>query len=205
MTAPLRLLTVLLGFGWACAAQAADPTYFQVHGVKAGEALTAHAAASDKSDVVGELPEGTLVRDLGCQDHEGAKWCNVEAADETQVRGWVEHRYLQASAAPSTEAQLGDASDEVETGEAPCKIKADPSATSCFYAVTRYSGGSSTVVMTYAGGQKRLLEYQNKKFHPQAGNETVATEVKGDHFVVSVNHGAEVFEIPKLAVLGDSN
>jgi hypothetical protein len=196
-----RLGAALLGLACcATAALAADPTYFQVTGVKAGEALTVHASASDKSDPVGELADGTVVQSLGCEDHKGTKWCNVTPIDEATVRGWVEHRYLRETGVPSDQ-QTGDAMD-TQTGEAECKVKAHPEAKSCFYASTIYSNGSATVVLTYAGGQKRVLEYQNKKFHPQVGDEAVWTEKKSDHFVVSVDHGAEVFHIPTTAILG---
>jgi len=200
----LRLLAALLGLSWSAgAALASDPAYFRVHGVKAGEVLTVHASASDKSEVVGELPEDTLVQGLGCETHKSVKWCNVQPVDETAVRGWVEHRYLQEAGAPS-DRQAGD-SRPGGSGEAECKLKATPEVKSCFYSSTLYSNGSATIVLTYAGGQKRVLEYQNKKFHPQVGDETVAAEKKGDHFVVSVNHGAEVFHIPATAVLGGGN
>ena len=194
------LAAVLLGLACcAAAALAADPTYFQVTGVKAGEALTVHASASDKSEPVGELADGTVVQNLGCQDHKGTKWCNVTPIDEATVRGWVEHRYLRETGVPSDQ-QAGD-SRAGGSGEAECTLKANPDVKSCFYASTLYSNGSATVVLTYAG-LKRVLEYQNKKFHPQVGDESVSTEKKGDHFVVSVNHGAEVFHIPTTAILG---
>ncbi|HKY95886.1 MAG TPA: SH3 domain-containing protein [Kiloniellales bacterium] len=195
-------MVILLGLVWsASAARAADPAYFEVQGLKADEALTLRASASNQSEAVGQLPNGTLLRNLGCQEHKGTKWCNVQPADDAVVRGWVEHRYLREANAPASQP-LGDASDEQATGEAQCKLKAHPDVTSCFYVATRYSGGSATVVLTYAGGMKRVLEYQNRKFHPQVGDETVATEKKGDQFVISVNHGAEVFHLPATAVLG---
>jgi len=195
-----RLGAALLGLACcATAALAADPAYFQVTGVKAGDALTVHASASDKSEPVGELADGTVVQNLGCQEHQGTKWCNVTPIDEATVRGWVEHRYLRETGVPS-DRQAGDAG-AVTTGEAECHVKAHPEVTSCFYASTVYSNGSATVVLTYAG-MKRVLEYQNKKFHPQVGDETVWTEKKNDHFVVSVDHGAEVFHIPTTAILG---
>jgi len=196
----LRLL-VLLGLVWSGgAALAADPAYFEVDGVKAGDALTVRASASDKSDVVGQLSNGDVVQDLGCQDHKSVKWCNVQAVDDAALRGWVEHRYLRQTGVPSNQQSLGDASDQQSTGEAECKIKAHPEVTNCYYVVTTYSGGSATVILAFAG-QKRVLEFQNKRFHPQVGDEAVSTEKHGNQFIVSVGHGAEVFHIPQAVVL----
>jgi uncharacterized protein YraI len=95
----------------AAFATADGPDFFAVRDVVAGDVLNIRAEPSAKARKVGEIPpEGTCIRNLGCQggltyqefttltpeqqkqrQRENPRWCRVEYQG---VTGWVAGRYL---------------------------------------------------------------------------------------------------------------
>ncbi len=103
-------LTLSLGTGVA-RAEADGPDYYAVRGVARGDVLNVRSEPDPHAPKVGEIPpDGTCIRNLGCQgglsfqeytelspaeqerrQRENPRWCKVEYQGMT---GWVAGRYL---------------------------------------------------------------------------------------------------------------
>ncbi|MCC0001558.1 MAG: SH3 domain-containing protein [Methylobacteriaceae bacterium] len=77
------------------------PDYWAVSGVKAGDSLNLREDASPHAKIVARFSNGTVLRNLGCKNAQGQRWCRVERADVAGQRGWVNGRHLRESAAPA--------------------------------------------------------------------------------------------------------
>ncbi len=55
------------------------------------------APAQEASFKVEGLPNGTILRNLGCQMHGGERWCKVSVKDHSSEEGWVRNIWLQES------------------------------------------------------------------------------------------------------------
>jgi len=74
------------------------PDYWKVAGVADGERLSLRESPSDAATRVADLASGAVLKNLGCRNARGERWCEVE--DQTSKRGWVNGRYLRESAGP---------------------------------------------------------------------------------------------------------
>jgi uncharacterized protein YgiM (DUF1202 family) len=113
----MRALTLSLLIGLACATPtlaAADiheervhpdfadglaggPDFWEVAGVTAGDTLNLRAGPSAHERVLGELGNGSILRNLGCKMADGQRWCRVARPEDTRSEGWVAGRYLRES------------------------------------------------------------------------------------------------------------
>lgn len=104
-------LTIELGRKSASAEKGPDfadgltggPDYWQVTGVAAGDALKIRATPSPKGRRVTEAANGATLKNLGCRNTGGQRWCRVE--DARKQAGWVNGRYLREGAEPEGQAR----------------------------------------------------------------------------------------------------
>ncbi|MFC3616099.1 SH3 domain-containing protein [Lutimaribacter marinistellae] len=75
------------------------PNWWAVTGVSSDGRLNVRAGPSTGNRVVATVPNGFVLRNLGCVISSG-RWCNVEAPDR-RLSGWVAGRFLQESVGPS--------------------------------------------------------------------------------------------------------
>jgi hypothetical protein len=73
------------------------PDFWEVRGVPAGDTLNLRAGPSPDEQVLGELANGSVLRNLGCRMSGGQRWCQVARPDDSGPGGWVAGRYLRES------------------------------------------------------------------------------------------------------------
>ena len=76
---------------------AGGPDFWEVTGVPGGDTLNMRAGPSTRERVVGELGNGTIVRNLGCKTSGSQRWCRVARPEDPELRGWVAGRFLRES------------------------------------------------------------------------------------------------------------
>jgi hypothetical protein len=76
---------------------AGGPDFWEVAGVAAGDTLNLRAGPSAHERVLGELGNGSILRNLGCKMADGQRWCRVARPEDTKSEGWVAGRYLRES------------------------------------------------------------------------------------------------------------
>ncbi|WP_295406529.1 SH3 domain-containing protein [uncultured Thiocystis sp.] len=76
---------------------AGGPDFWEVTGVASGDTLHLRAGPSARERVVGDLPNGAVMRNLGCTLTSGQRWCRVERLENRGTQGWVAGRYLRES------------------------------------------------------------------------------------------------------------
>jgi len=76
------------------------PDFWQVTGVAADDMLNIRKDASANGALVTRVANGTILRNLGCKNSRGQRWCRVEQAKEPNTRGWVNGLYLREASGP---------------------------------------------------------------------------------------------------------
>ena len=80
---------------------AGGPDFWEVAGVRAGDALSLRKAPSPRAAKIRDLPNGTVLRNRGCRIAGAQRWCRVETARGAAAQGWVAGRYLRETGAPN--------------------------------------------------------------------------------------------------------
>jgi hypothetical protein len=75
------------------------PDYWEMTGVPKGDALSVRATPSPKGKLVTQVLNSAIMKNLGCRNTRGQRWCQVE--DGAGRRGWVNGKYLREGASPS--------------------------------------------------------------------------------------------------------
>ncbi|WP_367877234.1 SH3 domain-containing protein [Marimonas sp. MJW-29] len=75
----------------------------RVTGVAANDVLNVRAGPGTRYGVIGALPNGASVRNLGCQTQGAARWCQIEMMTDIRERGWVNARFLTGQAGQATQ------------------------------------------------------------------------------------------------------
>ncbi|WP_352546845.1 SH3 domain-containing protein [Mesorhizobium sp. M0027] len=88
IAAPLMLA------GPPASAQEPEPIISIVTGLAPGDLLNVRATASAMGKIEARLPIGSSVKNLGCGDVSGHRWCKVEDIDDPKLSGWAPARYL---------------------------------------------------------------------------------------------------------------
>ncbi|NBN65440.1 SH3 domain-containing protein [Pannonibacter tanglangensis] len=65
-----------------------------VTGLQAGDRLNLRAGPGQRFAVLDELPNGTLLRNLGCEAGGQTEWCKVALGNEEGISGWVNRRFI---------------------------------------------------------------------------------------------------------------
>ncbi|MGD9656691.1 MAG: SH3 domain-containing protein [Methylocystis sp.] len=102
------MLTIALGDKGAAKEKGPDyadgltggPDFWKVTGVGAGDTLSLRKEPSPRAQKVGQFANGTALRNLGCKNTRGQRWCRVERPDDPSTSGWVNGRYLRESGGP---------------------------------------------------------------------------------------------------------
>lgn len=179
------------------------PDYWVVSGLR-GRASTAlrHSPRASAAALV-RLPEGTIVKNLGCRLSGDMRWCQV---DHGERRGWVQGRFLKESAAPASGAGASDTrvpgTNYHATGDIPCKIAATPAAVQCSFGVTRGSTGVATVFITMPSGAQRVLGFSDGGVKSLSGVKSLNFTRSSDNTLVVIDGGAEQYTIPDAVVNG---
>ena len=74
------------------------PDYWEVTGVAAGDTLNLRATPSPRGKLVARVGNGAALRNLGCKNTHGQRWCRIESDGRS---GWVNGRFLKEGAGPS--------------------------------------------------------------------------------------------------------
>ncbi|MGD9544926.1 MAG: SH3 domain-containing protein [Methylocystis sp.] len=75
------------------------PDYWEVFGLAAGDSLSLRDGPSPRAKRVGGLARGAILKNHGCRNDRGERWCQVEDPSANR-RGWAKGRYLRESAGP---------------------------------------------------------------------------------------------------------
>jgi hypothetical protein len=84
---------------------AGGPDFFSVRVL--GSPLNLRSAPSSGAGVVARLPDGTVVRNLGCRINEGRRWCHVATQGDPGDEGWAAGDFIE-SGGPGVATQLPD-------------------------------------------------------------------------------------------------
>ena len=80
--------------------QSDDTEYFRVTGVPRNDILNVRSGPSTRNSIVGALGNGDRVRNLGCRNENGSRWCRIQMLDEMRSEGWVNASYLTGAGKP---------------------------------------------------------------------------------------------------------
>jgi len=92
----------------------AEPTHFEIVKLSPGDLLNLRATASPNGMMIGRLPIGAVVSNLGCTEVKKIRWCKVADVYNDKLQGWAAARYLKptefdaASAPPPPPPAVGD-------------------------------------------------------------------------------------------------
>ncbi len=76
------------------------PDYWEVWTGKANKIVAIRQAPSANASVLLEIRQGAILRNHGCKNSLGVKWCRVEIVGAQTNQGWIAGRYLRESAGP---------------------------------------------------------------------------------------------------------
>jgi uncharacterized protein YraI len=177
----------------------AAPPYLSAFGIR--DALDIRREPSPGAPVIAAASAGTVLRNHGCREAEGRRWCEVERVGGATARGWAPAEWLEAADATLRAGQdIFDAGGWIDCAQAPGQPL-----TPCGFGVARDGGGTATVVVTRPDGRKRALFFQNGAFiaadtsqadgYPQYS----ATRAAG---VYTIRVGDERYEVFDAVVFG---
>jgi hypothetical protein len=177
----------------------ATPAYLSPFGIR--DPIVIRAQPSILAAAVADALAGTVLRNYGCRESEGRRWCEVERVEGNTTRGWATADYLEeANAALRAGQGVFDAGGTLD-----CTLVPDQPMPQCGFGVARDGGGTATVVVIKPDGRTRALFFENGSFvgadtsEADGSRETAATK-QGDLFEVRV--GAERYEIFEIVVFG---
>jgi hypothetical protein len=101
-----------IGLGQTAAAKATGPDFadglsggpdfWKVAGLAKGDRLALRRAPSPQSDIIAQIANGAALKNLGCKNARGQRWCQVEQVRQAAQRGWVNGRVLREGSGVST-------------------------------------------------------------------------------------------------------
>lgn len=117
---PVLVLLLFLSSWWV--ANADDPQYLEISGIREHSALNLRAKASTKARKIGRIPHGTTcLPNFGCNRY---GWCKVSFHDKT---GWIAKSYTQAAhGCDDEEENLDTAPEEASMRAASLEAHAPP-------------------------------------------------------------------------------
>jgi len=77
--------------------EAGGPDYWEISGVKNNDLGLKAKPSLDSAFTVRGLRNGTILRNLGCKDRNGDRWCRVEVKKNPSQTGWARTQYLRES------------------------------------------------------------------------------------------------------------
>lgn len=73
------------------------PDFWEVTGVPPGDTLNLRTGPSTHEPVLGEVGNGSVLRNLGCKMTGDQRWCRVARPEDPSSEGWLAGRYLRES------------------------------------------------------------------------------------------------------------
>lgn len=206
---PAAILAALAGFvAPATAQQPASPEFYVVDGIAPGDELNIRATASATGMIVGRLPNGTKLQNLGCSDVNNVRWCKVADTQSTHLVGWAAARYLIEFGAnmPAIEepeaTALETEQDQFDaTGDIPCARYFGQPMTVCAVKVTRANAGEAEVAVTWPDGGERVIRFHTGKPDGSDAAEDIRATRESDLHMIRIGKG-ERFEIPDALAFG---
>ncbi|TPI47946.1 SH3 domain-containing protein [Mesorhizobium sp. B2-9-1] len=104
----------------AMAQDAPGPIVSIIGGLAPDDLLNIRVTASPSGKVAARLPNGTAVKNLGCNVVNGYPWCKVEDTQDAHIVGWAPARYLSPNnPAPAPEDAAAPAAAALQPSEEP--------------------------------------------------------------------------------------
>jgi hypothetical protein len=175
---------------------AGGPDFWRVAGLPANDTLNVRSGPGASHGIVGELADGDVVANRGCEMAGGSKWCRIEAGNEQRFTGWVSGRYLVEAANP----QSGGATAE-SSGEVPCSPVAGQPTSNCAFRASRGGGGNASVWIALPAGGERYVRFVDGSPVETDPGLQIAFEKVADLYLVRIG-GTERYEIPEAVVFG---
>ncbi len=178
--------------------------FLRVTGVGAGDRLNVRSGPSTGNRVLYTLPNGTVVRNLGCELASGGMtWCNIHPIGQAGQTGWASASYLAPAPDPGTATQLpevpGAGKPVIATGVIPCVLERIP--LECSYRVTRRGGGDATLSVTRPFARDRVIEFLAGRPVSSNASDEVYAEWKGNNVIVRIG-SKESFTVPNTVLFG---
>ncbi len=197
---------------------AGGPDFFEVRTTGAGT-LNLRSDASSGAGIIVKLSRGTVVRNLGCKNAEGRRWCNVATLADPGYQGWASGDFLIEGSDPAlggVATQLPEQApvESVDalvpgtnfnaTGPIDC-IRGDSPQTTCTFGVVRRGNGSADLSITWPDGTTRLIFFENGTaesydFSQADGEQQMTSMLQGGTFNITI--GKEQYFIPEAAIFG---
>lgn len=186
----------------------------------AGGNLNIRSGPSTGDSVVTMVPDGTVLRNLGCRMSEGRRWCEVETVTHPILDGWAAGQFLIEGAAPDLSAGaeaaegnydrpvggvMPEGSGFTATGLLPCRMGMDQPRATCEFGVVREGGGNGFVLIFRTDGGIRAIFYQDgapvayDQSEADGGAEMIVTREDDTHIVTI---GDLTVDIPDAAIFG---
>lgn len=177
---------------------AGEPPYLAASGI-AGQ-LEIRRDKNPQSERLGGVDPGTVLRNAGCEEGGGTRWCQVSLPDGS-LSGWARADALEAASADLRAGQgIFDAG-----GYLPCAQGVGAPMTQCGFGVARAGGGTATVIVTRHDGLRRALFFEDGELvgadtsEADGGHETSVAK-EGGLSRIRVND--ERYEVPEAVVYG---
>lgn len=205
---------------------AGDPEFFVVEGLAIDDELNLRATASATGMLIGRLPNGAMVRNLGCAETGGAVWCKVADPQAKGMEGWAAGRYLvgepsgpataetagEAPAAPKADgiapevaALLPQADPETRidaTADIPCAREFGQPMRMCTAQIRRGEVvGSAEVTVMWPDGGMRVITFKGGKAEASDSADEFRAAREADLNLIRVGKG-ERFEITDAIAFG---
>lgn len=194
---------------WTAAAQeAVDPaggsglSFVVVEGLASGDLLNIRATASATGMLIGRVPNGAKLNNLGCSDVNGYSWCKVSDPESAQLTGWAPARYLvDFGSGAGVEPASAVAEEFDASGEIPCAREFGQPMTLCHADVRRRGKEEADVVVTWPEGGERLIRFRSGKPEGSDAGEEIRFTREADLHMIRIGK-SERFEIPNALALG---
>jgi len=181
---------------------AGGPDFWQVAGLSDRGRLNLRREASTSAEVVTQLRNGDVLRNKGCRIAADQRWCQVEAASDASLAGWVAGQYLRETANPGAGSDVLTEAGFNAEGTVKCAAGGAVPDQDCAFGVHRNSTGATIILTPPGGGAQRVLTFAiaGQSFALHDG--TAATWVRQrDNWLVTLADG-QVYLIPDALIFG---
>ncbi|MEO3388926.1 SH3 domain-containing protein [Mesorhizobium sp. CAU 1741] len=175
---------------------AGGPDFWRVAGLPRNDTLNVRSGPGTSHGIVGELADGDVVANRGCEMASGSKWCRIEAGSEQRFRGWVSGRYLVEAARPQNGGTTAESS-----GKVPCSPSAGQPTRDCTFRASRGNGGNASVWIALPAGGERYVRFVDGRPVETDPGMDITFEQISDLYLVRIG-GVERYEIPEAVVFG---
>jgi len=96
--------------------EAGGPDFWEISGVANNNLGLKAQPSLDSGFTIQGLRNGTILRNLGCGNHNGDRWCRVEVQDNPGKKGWARMQYLRESGGSSRSSSPRDSFADGDAG-----------------------------------------------------------------------------------------